>query len=95
MQAVVLSVVLSLIGALTLKWTLGRRSDVVRTRDSVDARSYMEACMSQMQLKWSATGTAADDECTFTTDSGEEIKVNVDVSSDGEVVYEVDTKDLK
>ncbi|MFA6583772.1 MAG: hypothetical protein WCS77_05695 [Elusimicrobiaceae bacterium] len=98
LQAIVLSVIMAMIAVLTLKWTLSRRSDVVRSRNSVEAKTYIEYCMAQKQLEWSLPSAKVESgKCTFKT--GETtITVNVDVDTlpDGtnEVNYDLETGSL-
>jgi len=51
-EALVMTVVLATMAAFMLKWTLGRNTQVAKTRRSVSGKSLVEACMAAKSTSW-------------------------------------------
>lgn len=95
LQAVVFSMILAMMGAMTLKWTIARRTTVVHTRDAVDTRALLDACRAQLEVKWFMKNVApTSDSCQITGPYGGAVTVKATVSG-SQVTYTLDTRDLK
>jgi len=57
MQALIMSVVLAMIAAYTLKWTLARTGTVSSMNRTIDMQSLAEACSAQVYSMYSGTST--------------------------------------
>lgn len=95
LQAVVFSMILAMMGAMTLKWTVARRATVVHTREAVDTRALLDACRAQLEVKWFMKNVnPSNDTCRIAGPYGGTVTVKATVSG-SQVTYTLDTRDLK
>jgi hypothetical protein len=85
-QTMVMTIILGIAATTLLKWSFGRYMVMSKVRSSVEARTYIESCMANMQATWgrnsmpNLTGSASlNYSCTFgnVPQAGENVVVNV------------------
>ncbi|MDD2773127.1 MAG: hypothetical protein PHP45_05460 [Elusimicrobiales bacterium] len=92
-QTLVMTVILSFLATMMLKWSFGRHTVATKVRRSIEARTYINSCMAQKAAEWGTNApTQGASSCVFTDVPGakdQTITVNVTVSGNG-VTYNLD-----
>jgi hypothetical protein len=97
-QTLVLTVLLSFIATLMLKWNFGRHTVSSKVRRSIDARTYIESCMAQKASLWGTNNQPKDgttETCVFQDAPAAGQTITVDVSISGtNITYKLDYSNI-